>query len=311
MGDIVAVKLNTELIRSRLSGLKGVNLTEQGLHDWLCEHGFAPAGNSWWKVETADLANLELDEIVDGLESEVPGDDREIGPGQRLDVTRFGAGGTAGVKPASRLQEKVPRLLIGTHREVTPRWRAIVRRRMSLASWEEALAGEEFVPLADAPGDIVLSGPSLLVQGPNVLVYPVMETILHLARNPRDPDRRLQTRLISDLTFSGMKNLWFAIAMLMPGTFLDPMAEESDQVPVARRALEMLLGWWPQLCALAPRYSYQGLPCPWGSWSGFVRRCCVVIGMRLEDSNSLIEIDPLEAGSRIGLWLAARSGQFE
>jgi hypothetical protein len=315
MGDIFRAQVKTALIGARLAKLEGRPFEHEDVADWLAANGFVREADGWWKVDATDLGQLSYDEIVDvqggdlnALPEESPdsGDwfERLLIDQQNSDRERLNK------QPV--LGHLVPKVLIGKHRDVKSRWRSVVKKAVKSGSWDQALAGAEWVPVDHAPGSIVCQGPSLLIQGEHFLAYLIMDVLCDAA--PKWEYRAEHYATIQRMALSGMDHFWFCLGTLDQHGLIDSTADPKANAPIQRNLLEKVLRWWPDLCALKDRFSCAGIPMNPILWGAGSINWARGAGMPESQADPLFELqknDPLAVGQTLCEWVASTNNRNE
>ena len=199
-------------------------------------------------------------------------------------------------------EDLIPRVLCGVHREVRAAWRPIVKKVIRSKDWDTALQGVGWIPIDQTPGELIFQGPSLLIQGQNTLLYPIVrdlcDTVIRL-------DRPIRYPLMRDLVLQGAERMWFCLGLLAEGPSLpvDP-AYAADRIEVYRTLLRKLLRWWHYYCRFNHRFSEgESVRWNWPRWGITIFSLCSDIGISSEDLNELKSQDMYAAGELLARWL--------
>jgi len=205
----------------------------------------------------------------------------------------------------------IPKALCGTHKNVGRAWRRITRKALKARNWDPALDGQEFVPLKDAPGDLVIAGPYKELQGEHVLLYEVMNHLTHetyLGHEHIPESNALREILILD----GLSRPWFCLALLGADSmwfiekvaFTDPASRRTAAV-----ALERMLELLPAFVALEPRFLDGIIRLRTPGWAHRLFGLCSNMGVPEDEIKPVRigachrEIDHEEVARVIRLWL--------
>lgn len=184
----------------------------------------------------------------------------------------------------------IPAALCGRERNVSRDWQRIARKAFQTMSWDQALAGEKWIQLADAPGRLVLKGPCRWVEGDNVLLHQVLDGM-------REAHEGSYERM-DELVIQGCQSLWFCLGMLC-GRF-DPR----DNSTAARIILERMLKWWTVFVQWDDRFAgMTDGSGPWPAWSDGVLSACIRLGHPSHHVRPMRSWTPDRAARQIRLWL--------
>ena len=312
------VKIDLELLRRHLSTGRIYSAAE--VERWLTAHGFSACGDGGWLVTTeTDLGLLDPSEILDGRPA-APADvvaaarirhllgSAGAAREDELDVPEarnLANGPTAEAgrsPPAAAGNRLVPAMLWGRHRDVVARCRPFVRRAVKAGSWEAAAAGAELVSLDERPGVLIWKGPSPLVGGDSMLLYPVLDLLVDACR---EPDQLRWYRKQRRMILGGLDRFWFCLGTLADTEWLIVCDESDDQKPaVAAAALPKLMRWWPDFCDLAPRFEWSvDLPVGWPLWGRKILSMCRSLGVPMVELEKTLNMSPPAVGDRIHRWI--------
>jgi hypothetical protein len=185
-----------------------------------------------------------------------------------------------------------------------------------MGTWDDVLSPADFIPLAAAPGALVLEGPSGVLRGEHVLLYPVMIELCDLGYvGPGEGVRANEMR--KALILSGLRHFWFCLGLLggSPMWFIDVPEYAAESRRVARVALSALLGCWDAFCALDRRFaSGCGLESRWSDWGRRPFDLCSEMGVP-ESQLAPVRIaagegrlGPQEAAAQIAAWVDHMGG---
>lgn len=141
---------------------------------------------------------------------------------------------------------KIPRLLYGRYADVRARMNPALTRLKHGASWEDAMASGDFVETADAPGLLVLHGPSQLLGGSEH--YHLYVPLTALARRMRDQGlpEALEDRAFKE----SLGTVWGVLGLVAT-------ANQMRVYPAARHGpfLDAVLRFWNEMDAEGARYT--------------------------------------------------------
>ncbi|HET6251897.1 MAG TPA: hypothetical protein VFE47_29700 [Tepidisphaeraceae bacterium] len=222
---------------------------------------------------------------------------RSKGKHRRSDPATAKTGKTADVPPTKGTLP-IPTFLFGDRRSVSRRWKKIMAILLKTGSWDEAMRGQEFVPIEEAPFAIFRdSDPSDSTTENIVRLHVVPEALCGAATVERRPKVR-------ELMLEGMDQFWMSMTMLGGGPFFLPRdPRPSERTAEARAILKKFVRWWDELCSLQGRYHAGWQPEQWPHW---VRRLWPLIaeaGMPDEMSDKMYDGSAAEAGVMLKSWL--------
>ena len=223
----------------------------------------------------------------------------------------FAESGKEDHRVANPEQLLIPKALCGIHKNAGRAWKKITRKAIKARNWDPALEGQEFIPLRDAPGNLVISGPYKELQGEHVLLYEVMNHLTHethLGHEHVPESNALREVLILD----GLKRFWFCLALLGADSmwFIEKIFGTD---PASRRtaavALPVMLEWLPTFVALEPRFLFGIIRLRKPGWANRIFGLCSNMGVSEEIIKPVRiaacdrEIDHEEVARVIRLWL--------
>ena len=162
-------------------------------------------------------------------------------------------------------EQMIPVALCGTHRTVVRKWGKIARKAFKCGTWREALEGEAWIPLGEAPGRIVMSGPNRFgIWGEHVLLFEYGYVLFNVGFKIYESEpRSTLVAAIGKLALECTEEFWGCLAML-GGSSIPPSEYGNLAIkPVALTLASRVLDRLPQFEALGGRLSVDGpMICP-------------------------------------------------
>jgi hypothetical protein len=190
----------------------------------------------------------------------------------------------------------IPAWLVGTHKEVSLRARKLFRQAMKEASWDRVTNNATLVPIDETPGDLILGGSEILIEGEHVQLNCVPEAMMAATR-----DHHLLAQ--RDLFIRGLEHFWFCLATLRGVHVLPHRASAEEKPSFARRALPKYLRWWPIFTWLDRRFwKGGGRGWPRTLWAGVPLGLCQFLGVSDANLTRCLQQDARTVGELIAGW---------
>jgi hypothetical protein len=307
MSELFRIKIDDALVQGRMSRSLRRPISYEEFRYYLLENGILPLGEDW-VLSTSSVGYLQPDEILsaepydgDLPRVELSGDD----------PVRFGHIEEAGIGPLpsnSDMGQQIPTLLVGTLRDVDLRMRSLVKRALKSGSWEEALLDAEFVPVAKAPGYLLIGPPGPYFTGDHVHLYLIQDLLMSACRYA---DRNQWYATQRKMTLDGLNHFWFCLTSMAGVELIHMFHTAVDTSGFAQEALSKILRWWPIFCDLGSRFSFGlndnggSYSIGWPHWGNAVYQRCLQMGVPKDEAETMRMMNPLDAGKQMAIWALA------
>jgi hypothetical protein len=202
----------------------------------------------------------------------------------------------------------IPEFLCGRLPTVRRRCRQVIRRAIASRSLRSAVEHEPFIPIEEAPGQLVLAMPDKLVEMEHVLLSPLSN---ELKEATFVQDRVAWYGTLMDLYRSALDEFWFCLTMLGSHGKLMPLSGPDDRRRVrdARGILTKLIRGWPAFCELDDRFTDHLLtPATGFQWGSRVWELLREMG-RPDVIFKLQKVDPEDAPELLEAAIKRGSGE--